>query len=230
MTLPRLRVRTTRFEDLAGIIELSERIYGEGRGWRIPQLESHLRIFPEGQFVAVLPAENGGEQIVGMTASLILKWERRHLDRSWREITSAGMFTDHDQRGMTLYGAEVMADPTIRRHGIGSSLYKARDRLMQRLALKRIRAGSRLRGYNRVAKVMSAESYVVEVVTGKRRDPTLSFQLRRGFEVIKVIDDYLRDDAESLGWAAVIDRLNPEMTLPDDRAAAMRWRKRVLGR
>lgn len=227
MTSPRLRIRSTRPEHVAGIVDLSSRIYGSGSAWAPAQLLAHIALFPEGQFVAVVPREDGSEQVIGMAASLRLKWELAHLDRPWREITANGMFSTHDPRGMTLYGAEVMADPGRRGQGIGTALYRARDHLVDRLGLKRIRAGARLRGYHKVAGVLSPESYVEQVVAGKRRDPTLSFQLRRGFEVIKVIGDYLRNDAESQGWAAVIDRLNPALATERDRQASRRWRERV---
>lgn len=227
MTSTRLRVRPTRAEDIPGIIELSRRIYGPDSAWAPAQLESHLRLFPEGQFVAIAADEAGVERVLGMAGSLILKWEQAHLDRPWREITAAGMFTTHNPAGRTLYGAEVMADPDRRGQGIGTALYRARDKLVVRLGLKRIRAGARLRGYHRVADVMRPESYVAEVVAGRRRDPTLSFQLRRGFEVIRVVGGYLQRDPESLGWAAVIDRLNPAATDAADREAARRWRRRA---
>jgi GNAT superfamily N-acetyltransferase len=220
-------VRATRPEDIPGIIDLSRRIYGPDSAWAPAQLESHLALFPEGQFVAVVGDDTGSDRVLGMAGSLILKWEKAHLDRPWREITAAGTFTTHNPVGQTLYGAEVMADPQRRGQGIGSALYRARDKLVERLGLKRIRAGARLRGYHRVAGVMKPESYVAEVVSGHRRDPTLSFQLRRGFEVIKVIGGYLQRDAESQGWAAVIDRLNPAVATDADREASRRWRRRA---
>ena len=50
------------------------------------------------------------------------------------------------------------------------------------------------------------------------RDPTLSFQLREGFDVLAVVDSYLRNDPESLGHAAVIEWLNPAVARPEDSA------------
>lgn len=227
MTATRLRIRSTTPEHIPGIVDLSAKIYGPNSAWAPAQLLAHIARFPEGQFVAVLPREDGTEDVIGMAASLRLKWELAHLDRPWRQITADGMFSTHDPAGMTLYGAEVMADPSRRGQGIGTALYRARDKLVERLELKRIRAGARLRGYHKVAGVLSPESYVAQVIEGRRRDPTLSFQLRRGFEVIKVIGDYLRNDTESMGWAAVIDRLNPTLATEKDREAARRWRERA---
>jgi hypothetical protein len=57
---------------------------------------------------------------------------------------------------------------------------------------------------------MSATEYAARVERGELRDATLSFQLKHGFRVIAVARGYLRDDPESLGYAAVIEWLNPE--------------------
>ena len=101
-------------------------------------------------------------------------------------------------------------DPSARRRGVGSRLYSAREVLAQRLGLRRIRAAARLRGYGEVAHRLTAREYVDRVAAGRRSDPTLSFQLRRGFRVLAVVPGYLRNDPESLGWAALIEWLNPD--------------------
>jgi GNAT superfamily N-acetyltransferase len=162
-------------------------------------------VFPEGQFVAT-----DGDRIVGMAASLIVLWDDYDFEASWRDFTAAGMFTNHDpDRGRTLYGAEVMVDPSRQGSGIGGRIYQARRELTVRLGLRRIRAGARLRGYHRVSTEMTAEEYVARIERGEMRDPTLSFQLRHGFRVIAVVSGYLGHDPESLGYAAVIEWLNP---------------------
>ncbi len=90
---------------------------------------------------------------------------------------------------------------------------------MERLGLLRIRAGARLRGYHRYGHEVSPGEYVARVIRGEIGDPTLSFQLRRGFVVIAVVSDYLRHDPESLGHAAVIEWLNPMIAKPEDYEA-----------
>lgn len=200
-----IRVRNTRPEDFDGIIELTRRVYPGSVPWSKEQLASHLAIFPDGQFVAL-----AGVEIVGMAASLIVLWDNYEFETNWRDFTAAGTFANHDPvRGRTLYGAEIMVDPTRQGQGIGSALYDARRALTVRLGLRRIRAGARLRGYHHVADRMSAQEYVARVVGGELTDPTLSFQLHRGFHVLAVVDGYLRHDPESLGFAAVIEWLNP---------------------
>lgn len=212
-----VRIHNTRPEDFAGIQMLSQAVYPANPPWTAAQLASHLRIFPEGQLVA---AQGSDERIVGMAASLVVRWDEYDMETSWRDFTDRGMFTNHDPTGRTLYGAEVMVHPDLQGHGIGRQLYRARRDLTRRMGLLRIRAGSRLRGYRRVAGEMTAEEYVRQVVQGKLRDPTLSFQLRQGFRVMGVVSEYLKGDPESLGFAAVIEWLNPEVASPEDYAAS----------
>lgn len=202
---PQVTIRNTRPEDFDGIVALSGKVYPAAPPWTREQLASHLAVFPEGQFVAV-----ADDQIVGMAASLIVLWDDYDFDTNWRDFTAGGMFTNHDpEHGRTLYAAEVMVDPKWRGRGIGGRMYDARRELTMRLGLHRIRAGARLRGYHRFAGRMTAAEYVRRVERGELRDPTLSFQLGRGFHVLTVVPGYLRQDPESLGYAAVIEWLNP---------------------
>jgi hypothetical protein len=56
------------------------------------------------------------------------------------------------------------------------------------------------------------------VAQGVIWDPTVSFQLRRGFHILAVVPGYLRHDAESRGYAAVIEWMNPEVASTEDQA------------
>ncbi len=221
-----VEVRATRPEDFPGIVRLSRDIYGTAAAWREELLASHLEVFPEGQMVAVTDAAGDGA-VIGMAASLIVLWDDYDIHDAWRDFTEGGTFRNHDpESGRTLYGAEVMVAPDWRGKGVGSQLYDARWHLVTRLGLLRIRAGSRLRGYHKVAHVMDARQYVRAVIRKERFDPTLSFQLRRGFRVIGVVSGYLKLDPESLGFAAIIERLNPAVAGKGDDRAQREWAAR----
>lgn len=216
-------VRNTRLEDYAGIEALSLKVYPHDEPWTARYLNLHLDIFPEGQLVAV-DAET--DRVVGMAASLIITWHEYNRYDDYNEFTAGGYFTNHDPEGRTLYGAEVMVDPSQRRRGIGSKLYAARRDLVRRLGLLRIRAGARLAGYHLYSDDMTPETYVQKVVEGELHDPTLSFQLHQGFEVLAVVEDYLHVDPRSLGYAALIEWINMEVARPDDYAGRqLRFRK-----
>lgn len=211
------RVRATRAGDFPGIIRLCRAVYPDSAPWTEAQLASHLRVFPEGQLVAVA-VDDGA--VVGMAASLIVLWDDYTYTTTWRELTAAGTFANHDPvRGRTLYGAEVMVDPAWQGRGVGTQLYAAREALARRLGLLRIRAGARLRGYQQAPGAPTVEAYVSDVIRGARVDPTLTFQLRRGFRVLAVAPGYLAHDPESQGHAAVIEWLNPDVARPEDATA-----------
>ncbi|MEO8620785.1 MAG: GNAT family N-acetyltransferase [bacterium] len=201
-------VRATESKDFDGIIDVTRNVYPGSPAWTHDQLSSHVRRFPEGQFVAV--AQDSGA-VVGMSASLIILWDDYELTASWRDFTDAGMFTNHDPaQGRTLYGAEIMVVPRRQGLGTGSKLYAAREALVRQLGVLRIRAGARLRDYAARGGDLTAEDYVRAVTAGTLVDRTLTFQLRRGFRVIGMVGDYLRHDPESRGHAAVIEWINPD--------------------
>lgn len=206
-------VRNTRPDDFQQIIELSRLVYRGASPWKPEQLQSHLNVFPQGQLVAV---EQGTGKVVGSSSSLIVQWDDYELRDSWHDFTDGGMFTNHDPAGKTLYGAEVMVNPHMQGRGIGKLIYKARRELVRGLQLRRIRAGARLRNYGKYKDRMSPEDYVLRVIGGELGDPTLSFQLKQGFRVLGVARDYLHDDPESCGHAAVIEWVNHRVATRKD--------------
>lgn len=214
MTAVTVDVRPMRPDDFDAVAAVSGAVYPASPSWSYGQLESHLEVFPEGQLVAAVEGT-----VVGMAASLIVLWDDYAMDTSWRDFTDSGMFTNHDaDNGRTLYGAEIMVLPTFQGRGVGKRLYAARRDLVRRLGLLRIRAGARLSGYHTHASALTPEDYVVKVVRGELSDPTLSFQLKQGFHVIGVARNYLRHDPKSLGHAAVIEWLNPDLATADAAA------------
>jgi phosphoenolpyruvate carboxylase len=156
-------------------------------------------------------------KVVGMAFSLIVFWDDYLSQDSWKDFTSSGYFHNHNpKKGKTLYGAEVMVDPELRGLGIGKMLYEGRLQIMEKYGLKKIRAGARLRGYSKFKDQLKPDEYVKKVCEKKIYDPTLSFQLSQGFKVIDVAPNYLFNDPESLGYAAVIEWLNPKIATAKD--------------
>lgn len=209
----RFEVRTATPEDVQSIVRLCGEVYPDSPPWKEEQLRKHQELFPEGQLV-VTDRQRAG--VAGFAASLVVRWDAYDMRTSWRDFTASGWFTNHTRAGRTLYGAEIMVRPSLQRRGIGQLIYGARRKLVQRLGLLRIRAGARLRGYGEHASRMPPEEYVERVVRGRLRDPTLTFQLRQGFQVLAVVPGYLRHDPESLGYAAVIEWINEKVARPED--------------
>lgn len=202
---PGLVVRLMTLEDIPAVVALQRRVYPEKLAWSPAELTQHFQIFPEGQLVAV--DETG--RLLGSSSSLIIDWDDYAESAKWPTITGYGTFGTHNPRGTTLYGADMCVDPDTRRHGAGSLFYEARKKLIKERGLKRLLTGGRIPAYAAVSSQMTPQEYVAEVVRGKRKDPTLSFQLSNGLVVLDVVPEYL-EDPDSRGFATLLEWLNPE--------------------
>ncbi len=215
-----VRIREATRADIPAMIALNRAAYpamaADNVVWEERHLLSHLRVFPQGQMVAVA---NG--RIIGAAASLIVDLGPDPLrPHTWSGITDNGYFTNHNALGDTLYGADVYAHPDARGQGVGALLYAARRALCRRLNLRRILAGGRLWNYPEHRR-LSPEEYAFRVASGEFNDLVLSFQLREGFVLRGVLENYLRDK-RSGNHASLIEWLNPDFQPPAKGARKVR--------
>ncbi|MDP0491406.1 MAG: GNAT family N-acetyltransferase [Verrucomicrobiota bacterium JB023] len=227
-----LTIRPAKASDIPGLVALDKVCFPalaeQDVVWKASHLESHQRVFPEGQIVALLE-----DRLVGAVASLIVPFhDQPYRPHTYAGITDDGYFYNHDPRGDTLYGASVSVHPEARGLGIGAKLYEARRQLCRSLNLRRILAGGRIHGYHEHADKLSAADYVKAVEDGRLRDLVLSFQLREGFVVRGVLDHYLPDPL-SHDHATLIEWLNPDyIPTPDGerkvRVACVQYQVRKI--
>ena len=201
-------VRQATINDIDDIVRLNKDAYPglaeEGVVWKRANVESHLRIFPEGQAVAEIDG-----RIVAACSSLIVNLGRDpYRDHTWSGITDGGMFYNHDPFGDTLYGADVNVHPDFRRKGLAKLLYGYRTELCQRLNLRRIVLGGRLHEYCDRADSMTADEYARKVEAGEVKDSVLTFQLKQGFTLKKVMASYLSDPL-SCNFGTFLEWPNP---------------------
>lgn len=224
---PNWIIRQATPDDFLKIQDVCAKVYPFTKPWNLEQLRSHSKHFPEGQIVAVHPDT---KLIVGFAFSLIVNWEDYSMETSWRDFTDSGYFTNHDPvDGKTLYGAEVMTHPDYRGQGVGKALYQGRRELCKKFHLLRIRAGARMVGYATYKDELSPEEYLVEVAEERIFDPTISFQIKQGFRPLAVVKGYITDDPETLGYAAVIEWLNPDIATKENvEIQNMHFYKHVL--
>ncbi|MCX7792161.1 MAG: GNAT family N-acetyltransferase [Chloroflexaceae bacterium] len=168
----------------------------------VEHFAAHVRVFPEGQHVAL-----DGDRVVAQSSTLRVSAAQAFAPHTYREITGANFFTTHDPAGEWLYGADMSVHPDYRGRRISSMLYDARKALIRRLGLRGMVAGGALPGYHHYAGRMSVEAYVAEVVAGRLVDPTLTTQLRNGFQVRGILPGYLGggdlvEDATLIVWEA----------------------------
>lgn len=200
-----ISVRGTTQLDVDSLLALQERVYPTIAPWRRDQLAHQLKIFPGGQLIAELDGE-----VVGCASALVILWDEWADEHTWKQITAKGTFETHNPDGFTLYGAEVFVDPALRGKRVGHALYEGRRALCRQLNLRRIIACGRLPGYHALAQEMSIELYAKKVLWGDLADPVLSFQLREEFRYCGIMYDYLPQDIESQGHAALIAWINPD--------------------
>lgn len=218
-----LHVRSALSKDVTRLVALNVAAYPElvadGVVFDEAQIRAQQYVFPEGQIVL----EKDGV-VVGAIATLIVRGEKALGHHTWIEATSHGTFACHDPGGDTLYLADVYVDPTARGLGVGAKLYEALFDLCRRKKLARVVGGGRLFGYHEVAESMTPQAYVDEVARGLRKDPVLGSQLKAGFLVKGILDDYL-DDWRSAGFATKIVWENPSAEKRVDGGSGVRSRR-----
>lgn len=201
-------IRIVNLDDISDIIELQKESFPlmakDGIIWNEHHLESHIKIFPEGQLCAELDGK-----IVASSSSLVTSLTPEYQEHTWKQATAGGMFTNHTFGGDSLYGADISTHPDSRGLGIATMLYDARKDLAAKLNLRRIIAGGRLFNYCEYSDKMSAKEYAEKVVSGEIKDLVLSFQLKNGFKYIKILPNYMKD-TRSLNNASFIEWINPK--------------------
>lgn len=153
---------------------------------------SHLRLFPEGQLVAL-----DGERVVGQSSTFRIGGDIALNQHTYMDILGQSYFTRHDPAGEWLYGADMSVHPDYRGRKLSKLLYNARKELCRTLNLRGIVAGGMIPGYKDYRERMSVEEYTEAVAAGQLTDPTLTPQLRAGFTLRGILYNYI--DAGELG-------------------------------
>lgn len=166
----------------------------------------HCELFPEGNFVALID-----DKVVGLGSGFLIDFDFDHPDHTFLEIIADGYYTNHDPDGDYYYGGDISVHPDYRRRGIGKMLYDARQNTVKQLNRKGIVAGGLIPDFANHKDKMSVNQYVDAVVAGELYDRTLSFQLKNGFVVRGVLENYIEDSASD-NWSTLIVWDNPDYT------------------
>ncbi|WP_391117707.1 GNAT family N-acetyltransferase [Psychrobacillus sp. L3] len=200
-------VRNILEKDIDDVAALSMKCFGPEMSLEREHIESQLELFPEGQICI----EYNGE-IVGTALSLIVNFEDYGDKHNYLEICDSGFIRNHNPEGRNLYGIEVGVDESFRGMQLGRHLYDGRRKICKEFNLESILVGGRMPFYYKYANRLSAFEYAQEVMKGKIYDPVLTFQMKNGFELNKVLANYLLDDVESLEYAALMEWKNTDYT------------------
>lgn len=199
----RIRVRRLRKRDYEAVVELQKACFPGMEPWSREQFYSQIEKFPDGQ----LCVEYDGK-IVASSSSLIVDFDLYSDWHNWKEIADNGFIRNHTDDGDTLYGIEIMVHPRYRGYRLSRRLYDARKQLARERNLARIVIGGRIPGYHKYADQMSAEEYVERVQARELFDPVFTAQLANGFELRRLIPNYLPADEESRGYATYLEWTN----------------------
>ena len=146
----------------------------------------HIEIFPEGQFVVL-----DGDFLIGMASTI--RYHMAMEDHTFLEISDGLWLTSHEPDGEWMYGMDVGVHPDYRGQGLARQIYRARHEMCKKLGLKGQITVGMPNGYLNYADKMTLEDYVEAVIKGDIHDPTISVQRKMGFELIRLINNYLQD-------------------------------------
>ncbi len=198
-----IEVTLLQLSDYDKVVELQLKCFSGMKPWSIEQFTSQLTLFSEGQVCVKYQGT-----IVASSSSLILDFSLYSNWHSWQEIADKGFIRNHDSKGNTLYGIEIMVDPEFRGLKLARRLYDYRKQLAKKYNLMRIILGGRIPGYGKYCDKMSAREYVDKVVNKILVDPVLTSQLSNGFVLKRLIPNYLTSDVESKGYATFLEWAN----------------------
>jgi GNAT superfamily N-acetyltransferase len=186
-------------EELAKIQRLCFPTVGKDELITAAQYRHHIQVFPEGQLVVVTP---DGE-VVASSTSCRRRIDFAHYHHTYMEASGQNWLHSHDPSGDWLYGVDIGVHPSYRGRGLSRLLYDARKALVEQLGLRGMLVGGMLKGFASYRATMSAEAYLSEVKAGRIFDPTVSVQLRQGFQVHGLMPNHI-DDPTIDGAAALL--------------------------
>ena len=222
--ISKIQVRPLQIEDYQQLAQSFRRVYADGSDvfWTHEQIETLLRIFPEGQVVTV-----ADDKIVGCALSIIVDYDLVKGDHTYAKVTGNETFSTHNPNGNILYGIEVFIHPDYRGLRLARRMYEYRKELCEKLNLKAIMFGGRIPNYHKYADKMRPKEYIEKV--GKREiyDPVLTFQLSNDFHVRRVMTNYLPNDEESKHYACLLQWDNIYYQPPTDEPVPAKTTVRV---
>ena len=146
--ISKIQVRPLQIEDYQQLAQSFRRVYADGSDvfWTHEQIETLLRIFPEGQVVTV-----ADDKIVGCALSIIVDYDLVKGDHTYAKVTGHETFSTHNPNGNILYGIEVFIHPDYRGLRLARRMYEYRKELCEKLNLKAIMFGGRIPNYHKYA-------------------------------------------------------------------------------
>jgi len=207
-------IRPLTTDDFDALVAMQLKCFPGMEPWTREQIESQLHLFPEGQICIEIEG-----QLAASSSSLMLEYAADLAWHDWKKVADQGYIRNHNPKGDTLYGIEIMVDPEFRGMRLSRRIYDARKELCRTKNLARIMIGGRIPGYHKHADEMTAREYIEAVEDKRLFDPVLTAQLSNGFRVQGLLANYMPSDEQSCGYATFLEWLN----LDYERGAKRRY-------
>jgi hypothetical protein len=210
-TRPRVVIRAATPDDLAGILQVDQAVWGDILPGNEAMFRSRIETFPEGGLVV---AEVDG-RIVAFVSTQLIESPRFSDRLTWDQVTDRGTIQrTHVPGGAWLYGVGLAATPEATRHRAVTPLLLFIARLAIAQQKRGIALAARIPGYHRYAQRMVPEAYVLARQKGRPLDPELRLYHSYGLVVgdpPTVITDYMGvgADPESGDYSVLVFWRNP---------------------
>ena len=164
--------------------------------------------FPQGGFVGFDDATP-----VAMGLGIQVFFDEGDPEHTVHDVMPGNGDSGHRPQGDWYYGTSIAVRSEYRRRGIGAELYSLRKTVCRKLNLRGIVAGGVMPGYVNHKQEMTADEYIEQVREQNIYDPTLSFQLENGFELVQALPNYIAN-SEIDNYAALIIWRNHDYERP----------------
>lgn len=197
-------VTSMRLDHISGITPMSSPTGIDPQDFSGATLPLVLKRFAEGQFVALV-----GGKVVSYAITMRTNRTPGISPLPWYAMIGDLTLQNHNPQGEWLYGVDFYVNEQYRRLGIGSKMYQARFNLVKKLNLRGMYAGGMLAGYHRYQQQMSVREYADHIINGELEDPTVTMQMRRGFQPRAIIENYAANPLAG-NAAMLIEWRNPD--------------------
>lgn len=199
----KIEVRQLTMDDFDALVEMEQLCFPGMQTWGREHIESQLAHFPEGQLCVEIDG-----RLAASSSSLILLFDPSLEWHNWKAVADDGFIRNHNPKGDTLYGIEIMVHPDFRGMKLSRRLYDARKEVCRQKNLSQMIIAGRIPGYHQHADTLTAREYIEKVVDRSIYDQVLTAQLANGFAVQGLIPNYLPTDTASCGYATYLEWAN----------------------
>lgn len=147
----KIKVRPLTIDDFDALVEMEQLCFPGMPTWGREHIESQLATFPEGQLCVEIDG-----RLAASSSSLILDFDPSLEWHNWKAVADDGFIRNHNPKGDTLYGIEIMVHPEFRGMKLSRRLYDARKDLCRQKNLGQMIIAGRIPGYHHHAEALSA--------------------------------------------------------------------------